>query len=200
MTVAERLRERASKVGEPSGGFVRAAQYLAIGGVGFSLFHLLEHFARMAYWFLNPLDAPLVTPWAAVVRDIVAPNGNLGVGSEVMYLVFHVVLFAALVAMAFVAQSHFKPLDRYRHLQPALVVQGLVMAEQVLLTATTIATGRALGLTTLFGAAEGAWGSSLRVWLGFIGVFTAIYFASLTLAEMHEDNLVSPTARRVRSR
>jgi hypothetical protein len=148
---------------------------------------------------LNPVDAPLVTPWAAVVREVVAPNGNLAVGSDAMYLVFHFVLFASLVAMAFIAESHFKPLDRYRHLQPALVVQGLLLAEQVLLTATSIATGRALGLTTLFGGAEGVWGSSLRVWLGFISVFASIYLSALALAEMHEDNLISPTARRVRS-
>jgi hypothetical protein len=175
--------------------WVRWAQYAAVGGMAFQVFHLLEHFLQTGYWFLNPAEAPWLTPWAAAGRDMLIVGGQVATGNELLHLVGNGIFFAALVAMVYVCRLHLRPTVRYPHLSKAITAQGIHLAEHVLLTVTLFAFGKSLGVSTVFGLASGAWGSSYRVWFHFILNFAATYYAAMALAEMHEDDLVIPGAR-----
>ncbi len=175
--------------------WLRWAQYAVVAGLSFQLFHLLEHFLQTGYWFLNPAEAPWLTPWAAAGRDMLVVGSQVSTGNELLHLVGNGIFFAALVAMVFVCRTHQRPTVRYPHLSKSLTAQGIHLAEHVLLTATVFAFGQPLGASTVFGLASGAWGSSYRVWFHFLLNFAATYYAAMALAEMHEDDLVIPGAR-----
>lgn len=176
------------------GQLVRWAQYVVVAGLAFQLVHLVEHMAQTGYWFLNPTEAPWMTPWAAAGRDILVVGGNVITGTELLHLLGNGIFFAALLSMVYVCRAHDRPTSRYPHLSKALVVQGIHVAEHLLLTITTFAVGSPSGLSTVFGLASGAWGSSYRVWFHFVLNFLATYYAAMALAEMHEDELVVPGA------
>jgi hypothetical protein len=192
------ITTRTSTVGttdRKTGQRVRWAQYAVVAGLAFQLFHLLEHFLQTGYWFLNPAEAPWLTPWAAAGRDTLVVGGQVSTGNELLHLVGNGIFFAALVAMVLVCRAHQRPTGRYPHLSKAITAQGIHLAEHLLLTATVFAFGNPLGASTVFGLASGAWGSSYRVWFHFILNFVATYYAAMALAEMHEDDLVIPGAR-----
>lgn len=136
--------------------------------IGFQVIHALEHVLQAGYWLLHPADAPWLTPWAAVGRDALAglADGHPGSGSELLHLAGNIVFLVGLVAL-----TALQPRSRRIHprwLRAALVLQGLHVGEHVLLTATWLSTGRALGATTLFGLLDGAVMGGVRVWAHFL--------------------------------
>jgi hypothetical protein len=174
---------------------VRWVQYAMVAGLSFQLFHLLEHFLQTGYWFLNPAEAPWLTPWAAAGRDMLVIGDHVSTGNELLHLVGNGIFFAALIAMVAVCRTYQRPTARYPHLSKAMTAQGIHLAEHVLLTVTVFAFSQPLGASTVFGLASGAWGSSYRVWFHFLLNFVATYYAAMALAEMHEDDMVIPGAR-----
>lgn len=176
---------------------IRWAQNLAVAGIMFQVVHLVEHIAQTGYWFLNPTEAPWLTPWAVVGRDALVVGGRIVTGNELLHLVGNGIFFGALLAMAWVCRTYRRDTGRYPHLSKAIAAQGIHVAEHVLLTVTTFVVVRPLGVSTLFGFASGAWGSSYRVWFHFILNFIATYYAAMAMAEMHEDGLVVPGQSRV---
>lgn len=76
-----------------------------------------------------------------------------------------------------------------------MLSQGIHLVEHVALTATTIAFGTAIGISTLFGFASGAWGSSYRVWFHFLLNSIATYYALRAFVEMNDEGLVVPGVR-----
>jgi hypothetical protein len=175
---------------------IRKAQYVAVAGIAFQIVHLVEHVAQTGYWFMHPADAPWLTPWAVVGRDMLVVGGRIVTGNELLHLLGNGIFMGALLALAWVAKSHGMSADRFPHLGKAIATQGIHLAEHVLLTLTVFTIGMPLGLSTLFGFATGSWGSSYRIWFHFIINAIATYYATMGVAEMHQDDLIVPGARR----
>ena len=176
---------------------IRWAQYAAVAGLVFQVVHLIEHLAQTGYWFMHPGDAPWLTPWAVVGRDMLVVDGRIVTGNELLHLLGNGIFFGALLAMAWVCKAYQRPASRYPHLGKAIGAQGVHLAEHMLLTFTTFTVGLPIGVSTMFGFASGAWGSSYRVWFHFILNFIATYYAAMAMAEMHEDELVVPGVRQI---
>lgn len=82
---------------------------------------------------------------------------------EGLHLVGNVIFLLGIVALDHVTA------ERLPGIRAALAIQGLHVAEHVLLTATLVLFGAPLGVSTLFGAADGfAWAGTLRVWFHFM--------------------------------
>lgn len=145
----------------------------AAGGLGFQLIHVLEHAVQTGAWVLAPTQPPFLTPWATTGRDALAVGGNAVLGNELLHLLGNLVFLVGLVAFGRVAGSTTSP---PRSLHVGLAVQGAHVVEHAALTITAAITGRALGVTTLFGLLDAGpllW--SLRVVAHFTlnGVATA---------------------------
>lgn len=173
----------APQVGRISNG-ERQLVAVVIMTIGFQIVHALEHVLQAGYWLLHPSDAPWLTPWAAVGRDALAglADGHPGSGSELLHLTGNIVFLVGLVALT----ALHPPSQRIhpRWLRAALMLQGFHVGEHVLLTVTWLATGRALGTTTLFGLLEGTVVSGVRVWAHFLLnlIATAFTVAAVTPA------------------
>lgn len=149
----------------------RRVAAVAVAGLAFQVFHLFEHLIQLGYWFLHPTSAPYMTPWALDGVDglgvwfdqlpgNVAPAAG---GMEGLHLVGNVIFLMGIVALRHVTP---KPLPGVK---TAFVVQGLHVAEHVLLTATLVLFGTPIGVSTLFGAAyDFGFGGTLRVWFHFM--------------------------------
>jgi hypothetical protein len=124
----------------------RILGFIAAGGLGFQAVHMVEHVVQVVAWVAAPGRPPFLTPWAEVGAEALSVTGQPGLGEELLHLVGNVVFLVGLVALAGLVRS------RSRSLMVALVVQGVHVAEHVALTFGVIATGRAIGVTTLFGA------------------------------------------------
>jgi hypothetical protein len=193
MSMAATVKTVGARVG--GSGFVRRAQYVAVAGLTFQVIHLIEHFAQTGYWFMHPSDAPWLTPWAVLGRNMLVVGGKVATGNELLHLIGNGIFMAGLVGMVLVVRGYGRATSEFPHLSKAIASQGVHLAEHVALTVTTFASGKAIGISTMFGLASGAWGSSYRVWFHFILNFIATYYAAMAMAEMHQDDLVVPGAR-----
>lgn len=149
-------------------GRTRSSVWLAVavGGIGFQVLHLVEHVAQLGYWGLHPNHAPWLTPWAEAGRDALAVGGDPATGSELLHLTGNVVFLAGLAALT--VHVRRTSAGRIAWLRPALTVQGFHVVEHVLLTASWVLSGRALGFSTLFGALSGTTLSTYRIWWHFL--------------------------------
>ena len=80
----------------------RAVTYVAIAGLAFQVLHFAEHALQLGYWFLNPLERPWLTPWAVVGRDALVAGGDPVLGTGMLPLGGHGVLFGGVIAMCVV--------------------------------------------------------------------------------------------------
>jgi hypothetical protein len=174
---------------------IRRAQYVVVAAFAVQTVHLIEHFAQTWYWFLHPGDAAWLTPWAVAARDLLVVGNRIVTGNEFLHLIANSIFLVALLVMAWVATAHKIPVSRYPHLGKAISVQSIQVAEHLLLSITVFLIGKPLGVSTLFGFATGAWGSTYGIWFHFVLNGIATYYAALALAEMHQDDLVIPVAR-----
>ncbi len=154
--------------------------WVAAAGLSFQVVHALEHVLQLAYWLGHPTEAPWLTPWAGYGRDVLATlfGREATVGIELLHLLGNLLFLTGLTALAASARP-----DRPRSLQRALIVQGLHVGEHVLLTASAIATGRALGATTAFGLLPSGTvlATAVRVWSHFGLNLLATWFALCAL-------------------
>lgn len=149
----------------------------ALFGLGFQFVHVVEHVAQTVYWGMHPTAAPWLTPWAAAGRDALAMtvDGHPGSGNELLHLAGNMIFLAGLAALIALLQRGNSPVPR--PLRAARWIQGLHVLEHAVLTATWFVFGQALGLTTLFGAVEGATLGGLRVWAHFALNLVATVYA-----------------------
>lgn len=168
----------------------RLLRDIAVFAMFFQVFHFVEHVAQLGYWFVNPNQPPWLTPWAVTGRDLLAVDGTPGGGNEVLHLVGNLIFLAGIVALVLIAWDSGRRIKQIRHLSAALILQGIHVAEHFLLTFSYFAAGTALGLTTLFGTAQGPFGSSLRVWAHFLINMAATYYALRSVREMYAVGLV----------
>lgn len=132
----------------------------AVGGVTFQVVHFVEHLAQLGYWLGNTDEPPWLTPWAEVARDGLAfwcqvfpGKGVDGLrGVEMLHLIGNLLFLAGAVALA--ALIDRRGVAGRRAIQRCIALQGFHVAEHVLLTVSVFTTGRSLGISTLFGAAD----------------------------------------------
>ena len=152
-------------------------EYATVGALAFQAAHLLEHTAQLAYWFMNPTQAPWLTPWAQTGRDLLVVDGPTASGNEVLHLVGNLIFMAGIAGLWWLARQEGLGIGDVDHLRPAVTLQGIHVLEHSALTASYLITGKALGASTLFGAAGGPFGSSLRVWSHFLLNLGASWYA-----------------------
>lgn len=140
---------------------------VAAAGIGFQLVHFAEHLLQVAHWVLHPTSHPWLTPWAAAGVDGLAAltDGRHSTGMELLHLLGNAIFLAGLVAtLALLGRSRTP-----RRLVVTSWLQAAHLAEHVVLAATAMLAGEAIGVTTAFGAvAAGSPGAvALRVWAHF---------------------------------
>ena len=178
----------------------RLVRDVAVFGLVFQVVHFLEHGAQLGYWFLNPTAKPWLTPWAVVGRDSLAIDGTAAAGNELLHLLGNLIFMAGLVGLAVLAGQAGRATSQNKYLHRALSVQGLHCLEHLLLTGTYLIWGTPLGLTTLFGAATGTFGASLRVWAHFLLNLAAAYLAGRAVSAVDRRSwLIGRTRRSVPS-
>jgi hypothetical protein len=156
--------------------------------------HFVEHIAQLGYWFLNPAEAPWITPWALPVRDALAVAGEVPLGNELLHLAGNLVFLGGLMALAIYWNRRGG--EASPHLRTALWVQGIHMGEHVVLTASTIILGKAVGLSTFLGLISGPAMTSFRVWFHFLINLVATWYAGRAVLALHSEGLlVEPTSK-----
>ena len=149
----------------------RSVAAIAIAFLAFQAFHLLEHLIQLVMWFLHPSAPPHMTPWALDGVDGIAawfallPGEATAMagGMEGLHLVGNVFFLLGIIALGRVTPT---PLPGVKK---AFALQGIHVAEHVLLTATLWLFGTPMGLSTLFGVAyDYSWAGTMRVWFHFL--------------------------------
>lgn len=171
-------------------GSRRVLRDIAVFALLFQVFHFIEHIAQVGYWFVNPSQPPWLTPWAVAGRDLLAVDGTPGGGNELLHLVGNLIFLGGVVALALITWHSGRKIKQIRYLSTTLILQGVHVAEHILLTVSYLAMGSAVGFTTLFGTAQGPFGSSLRIWAHLLLNLTATYYAFRSVWEMYAMGLV----------
>ena len=150
----------------------RAMQAIAAGGLTFQVIHVLEHVLQLSFWALEPTSKPWLSSWAAGTADglqyfcslLPAAGEEASIGVEMLHLTGNVVFLGALTAWQVAMRSEQRTI---RTLGIAEKVQLFHVAEHVVLVGSLLAFGKALGLSTAFGAVDGTALVALRVWFHF---------------------------------
>ena len=150
----------------------RAMQAIAAGGLTFQVIHVLEHVLQLSFWALEPTSKPWLSSWAAGTADglqyfcslLPAAGEEPSIGVEMLHLTGNVVFLGALTAWQVAMRSEQRTI---RTLGIAEKVQLFHVAEHVVLVGSLLAFGKALGLSTAFGAVDGTALVALRVWFHF---------------------------------
>ena len=149
---------------------------LVLGGVSFQVVHFFYHLLQLGYWFAHPTEAPWMPPWSRVaVTDLAALagyQGDMAAGMELLHLAGNWIFFAAGVVPIYLTLRSLNTERGEMHAtRVAFWLQLVHVLEHVSLTSTYLLVGRAIGLSTLFGATfylGGAWASSIRIWWHFL--------------------------------
>ncbi len=149
---------------------------LVLGGVSFQVVHFFDHLLQLGYWFAHPTEAPWMPPWSRVavgdLATLAGYQGDMAAGMELLHLTGNWIFFAAGVVPIYLALRSLKTeREVMRASRGALWLQLVHVLEHVLLTSTYLLVGRAMGLSTLFGATfylGGAWATSIRIWWHFL--------------------------------
>lgn len=178
---------------------LRIVRDLAVFGLVFQVVHFIEHFAQLGYWMTHPTEAPWLTPWAITGRNWLIVDGTPASGNELLHLAGNLIFLGGLVALVVLAGRGARG-EKIPFLSAAFWVQTAHVAEHLLLTGTYLAFGTAAGVTTLFGAASGAFGAGLRVWAHFLLNLVGTYLAIRAVAEMQKRGLLIPVRAKAETR
>ena len=142
----------------------------AVGGAVFQLAHAFEHFAQLGYWILHPSAQPWMTPWATVIAGgLGRVGGPASLGTELLHLIGNIVFFVGLLTLALLVRLTNPASPAARTTRITLWLQGFHVLEHIALTLTTVAYGRAIGLSTLLGLVHpGPLLWTYRVWWHFL--------------------------------
>lgn len=136
-------------------GWRRALFVAACIGTVFQLGHFAEHVAQAGYWARHPSEAPWMTPWAGALANsfgALAPR-TPGFGMEAMHLVGNAIFLSGAAAVLAVL-SRIGSTSSKRLARTGVVVQTVHVAEHVALTVSVALSGRAIGVSTLFGTLD----------------------------------------------
>lgn len=151
-----------------------------LGILVFQAVHAAEHVAQATYWLVNPTVAPWMSSWAmGLAGGLTALSGGTpALGMELLHLVGNALFFGGLL-LAFRLPEQYRNPDMLRWLRLATMVQALHLGEHVLLTASVALSGKAIGLSTMFGLLPAGTpaASGYRVFFHLIVNFVALVFA-----------------------
>jgi len=171
----------------------RAITYIAVAGVAFQVVHFIEHVAQLGYWFAHPLEAPWLTPWAVVGRDMLAAGGAAVTGTELLHLIGNVIFFVGLIGMCLVLVCQRRSITDHQLLKKGIMWQGVHVAEHVALTTTWLVFGKSMGISTFFGlVSAGPFLSSYRVWWHFVINLIVTVYAARALKGFAKERLLYP--------
>ena len=174
----------------PIDGARRLLRDIAVAALIIQMAHLIEHMAQLTYWSMNPSEAPWLTPWAVAGRDLLAVDGTPAGGNEILHLLGNVIFLGGILALGALVWRSGRKAKEVPYLSQAIILQGIHVAEHILLTVSYLAFGSVIGFSTIFGTAQGVFGSSLRIWAHFLLNLTATYYAVRSVSEMHRRGLL----------
>ncbi|GAA3500069.1 DUF6008 family protein [Streptomyces prasinosporus] len=163
-----------------------AVAVIGLGVIG-QIGHFQEHAAQAAYWVANPYSPAWMTPWAdSLARGMgqVDPS-KPALGMEILHLTGNFIFLAGLVGIVQITRRVAGCLASRKWARMGVWMQGIHGLEHVVLTASVaLGAGRAIGLSTWFGAVEpGPALVTYRVWWHFVA--NLIGTAILTIALYH---------------
>lgn len=154
---------------------------IAAAGLTFQVIHVLEHFLQVSFWALAPTDKPWLSSWAGGTADglqyfcslVPVAGSPTSLGVEMLHLTGNVVFLGALTAWQMALRSQQRQI---RTLDIAEKVQLFHVVEHVVLVTSLLIGGKAVGLSTAFGAVDGTALVALRVWFHFtINAVATVY-------------------------
>jgi hypothetical protein len=164
---------------------------VAAFGIGFQVLHLAEHAGQAAYWVGHSAEPPWMSPLGRWVHHRTMTFGlTTPEATEAMHLVGNALFLVGLGCLWGDACHRCAVLGgrRVGLLRKAWIVEAAHCCEHLALTASTLVTGRAIGLSTLFGLlGPGPFLWSYRVWWHLL--------ANLAPVALIAAALLSPAAR-----
>lgn len=160
----------------------------------FQVLHMAEHVVQLVKWSERPtIPAPMsglamsASAWLAVT----VTNGYRGTSMEVLHLIGNLVFLTGAVAgLVGLSAPRRSPAAR-RTLRLLVLVQGLHVAEHLVLVTTLMRTGVADGVTTAFGLLTPGTPSAIaaRVLLHFVLNVAVTVIATIAVARAAESEL-----------
>lgn len=181
-----------SRANKKSQVVVQCLKYAAGAALAFQAVHFIEHVAQLGYWIAHPFEAPWLTPWAVQGRAVLAVDGQLDLGNELLHLLGNLVFLGGLFAMVAYLQRMGESV--IASLRIAVAAQTLHVLEHLALTATSAVVGTAIGLSTFLGLVEGPVMTSYRVWFHFLINLLATYYAIRASLEIRRVGLLVGTS------
>lgn len=170
----------------------RGLLYVGIGAVVFQVAHFFEHILQAGYWLAHPTEAPWLTPWAAVGRDVLAAGGSKVSGTEYLHLFGNALFFVGLVALCMLFAGAGHKIREVKPLKIAVWIQGFHVVEHVVLTGTLLGFGKAYGFSTMFGLLNGTALGAHRVWWHFAINLAATIYAVKAVRGLQEKEALLP--------
>ncbi len=177
----------------------------AAAALAVQVVHLTEHLIQLGFWFRYPNRAPWMSEWAMgaarwlgrVRLDRNAMSSpELARGMEFLHLGGNLVFLLG----TFLVWCGARPQPEARKwARAALVVQALHVVEHLVLTATVVVTGRAVGLSTALGALDGTRLTTYRVWWHVSINFVASGLCLMALAHLNSWVATGEARFRVRA-
>lgn len=146
----------------------------------------------MALWMVHPQRGPWMSPWATELAltlgripaaESAEMTSAMQRGMEALHLVGNGVFLVGALGVLFLARGTSAPsphhdLATVRWASAGVVLQTLHTLEHVLLTSSLFSSGRAIGLSTWFGALDGTMLSTQRIWWhGLVNLFASAIVA-----------------------
>lgn len=183
---------------------------LAVGAVSFQVVHFSDHLLQLGYWFAHPTEPGWMPPWSRVAAEglacLAGYHGEMKAGMELLHLGGNWIFLTGIFALYLTVRSFRSRQKTEQHratrramsaTRVAFWVQLVHVIEHVSLTGSYLLMGRAIGLSTLFGASiylGDAWASSIRIWWHFLMNLAVTVAAVLALRGLRRAGLLRSMA------
>lgn len=152
--LAERIRLAEEALAQEKSkklGFGTRAQWIVgtvVAVLIFQVVHSAEHVAQATYWLFNPTQPAWMSAWAMGLVNVL---GGGPLGMEWLHLIGNAIFLGGLLLAFRLPEQYLNP-TMLKWLRLATIVEAAHFAEHVLLTASVLFAGKAVGVSTLFGA------------------------------------------------
>ncbi|WP_016828660.1 DUF6008 family protein [Streptomyces viridosporus] len=167
-----------------------AVAVIGLGVIG-QIGHFQEHAFQAGYWVAHPYSPAWMTPWAnSLARGMgqVDPD-NPTLGMEILHLTGNFIFLAGLVGIVQITRRAVGSLTSRKWARMGVWMQGIHGLEHVVLTVSVaLGAGRAIGLSTWFGAIEpGPALVTYRVWWHFVANLIGTVILAIALYHLWKE-------------